>query len=121
MRPNLTADRGRCYWLITSAPIVGLDRTLDKTATENARLAFTGIVEHAGLTGRYAVFAVHQLDFAPVGAISQPCRLRRAPCRELSQNPPPNNRNGHLHPTKPHPTAVHKNKHHPQQHRTTPT
>src|SRR5437588_6324465 len=38
-------------------------RAGDDAAAEDARLAISRIVEHAGLSGRHAVFAANQLDF----------------------------------------------------------
>src|SRR5260221_6526153 len=79
MRPNLTAHGGRCYLLIVGAPAIRCsDRTLDETATKHTRLPLAQIVKHASLSGRYAVLAVDQLDFAALGTMPQPGRLRRA-------------------------------------------
>src|SRR6516164_333349 len=53
------------------------DRALDEAATEHARLSFGGVVEHAGLTRRHAVFAVKEIDLDARPSPAQPRRLRR--------------------------------------------
>src|SRR5262245_61132822 len=50
---------------------------LDEATAKHARLTVTGVVEHTGLAGRYAVFAIHQLDFAAIRSMSEPGCLRR--------------------------------------------
>src|SRR6202022_230097 len=47
-------------------------------AAEHAGLARRCIVEHAGLAGRYALFARDELDFIAAVGRAQPRRLRRA-------------------------------------------
>src|SRR3954454_5148360 len=53
-------------------------RALDESAAEDARLPGGCIVEHAGLTWRYALFARDKFDLIPAIAGAQPSRLRRA-------------------------------------------
>jgi hypothetical protein len=79
MRPNLAAHGGRCYLLIIGALAIGRsDRTLDETATQHTRLSPARIVKYTALARRYAVLAIDQLNFAAVGAVPQPSRLRGA-------------------------------------------
>jgi hypothetical protein len=46
------------------------NRALDETTAKHTRLAFSGIIKHARLPRRYAMFAVHQFDLATRGAVS---------------------------------------------------
>src|ERR1041384_4567082 len=79
MRRSLTAYGRRGYSLVRHAMVIRCRRcALDETPAQHARLSFRRIVEHAGLTGRNAVFAVNQLDFTALNAVSQPGRLRRS-------------------------------------------
>ena len=55
----------------------GRDRALDEAAAEHARLALAGVIEHAGLAGRHAMFAIDKFHFVAGGAVAQPGRLRR--------------------------------------------
>src|SRR5579883_1487625 len=59
---------------------------LDEAAAEHARLAVARIVEHAGLAGRDAFFAVDQLDLDPVAGHAEPSRLRRASRAHLDED-----------------------------------
>src|SRR5450631_1604275 len=52
-------------------------RAPDDSAAEHARLTGLRIIEHAGLTGRYAILAGDQLDLDAARAMPQPGRLRR--------------------------------------------
>jgi hypothetical protein len=47
-------------------------RALDEPTAKHTRLAFSGVIKHAGLPRRYAMFAVHQFDLATRGAMPQP-------------------------------------------------
>src|SRR5215472_4527026 len=47
----------------------------DDPAAEHARLARRGLIEHAGLSGRHAVFTLDQLDFKTIGVAAEPSGL----------------------------------------------
>src|SRR5262245_4442659 len=53
-------------------------RGLNETAAENTCLSRRRIIEYAGLTGRNALFARHQLNLVPTVRAAQPGGLRRA-------------------------------------------
>src|SRR5260370_28715347 len=62
-------------------------RAGDDAAAKDARLAISRVVEHAGLSGRHAVFAANQLDFEISLSIPvQPGGLRWARRADLDVN-----------------------------------
>src|SRR2546423_12616879 len=68
--------QGRSYRTLGYRALRG--RALNESAAEHARLPGGCIVEHTGLTWRYALFARDKFDLIPAIAGAQPSRLRRA-------------------------------------------
>src|SRR5450631_1832134 len=78
MRASLIARGGHRHRFIGSARAVGRrHRALDEAAAEHARLANAGVVKDAGLAGRNAILAVHEINLVTAVRGREPAGLRR--------------------------------------------
>src|SRR5215831_19245881 len=87
--PQLRARSPRPPWRPCGDHFGGRRHTLDEAAAEHPRLAPAGVVEHARLAGRDALFAVDQLDLDGTVRGTEPGRLRRPRRAHLDEHVAP--------------------------------